>query len=477
MVGHEVVEDFAHQVSEDSAHLHAATAALVLKIAALDARGGWRGVGMRSCAHWLAVAAGFDERTASEMLRVGHALASLPLVRDAFCGGQLSLDKVSALTRVATAADERTLLDVARHASAAQLASICRGIRRAMAAQQPATSRAQRNARRVSWWWRDDDGMFHLHATLPPEEGRIVLSALEAAVVRPMAAAAVAGSANGQEPDAEPEADDPHGARRADALLRVCEGWLAEAAAGVPPERAPRALTVHVDIETLAGLAAAPSSSLSPLSNPGAPDTRPNGLGRCHLEDGPALAVTAARRIGCDAQVVAVLERDGIPLYTGRMRRFPSHRLRRLLRERDGHCRYPGCTVPATDTEAHHVVNWIDGGPTTPANLVSLCRFHHHRHHDGEFRIVAAARRSAAAGSFRFETAAGLPIGPPPLDPRDAPSRGLPALRARHAGAGRTIDRTTPVARDRGARFSLDHAIWVLLGSAAAARPRAGPGP
>jgi hypothetical protein len=38
--------------------------------------------------------------------------------------------------------------------------------------------------------------------------------------------------------------------------------------------------------------------------------------------------------------------------------------------------------------EAHHVRHWIDGGGTDLANLVLLCRAHHHAHHDGEFRVT-----------------------------------------------------------------------------------------
>ena len=412
-----VIEDFAQRISEAAAHIHAATAALVLEVAGFDERGGWRGEGMRGCEQWLSIAAGFDERTSAEMLRVGHALAALPATRDAFSAGHLSFDKVRLLTPVATAEDEHIWLTVARDASAAQLGSICRAARRGRAAEDPATPQRQQAARRVAWWWRDEDGMLQLVASLPPEEGRIVISAFEAAEVRPLPARP--GDDAEPEADPGPEVDHPHGARRADALVRVCEGWLAEAAAGAPAERAPRALTVHIDLETLAGLGSASAPA------PGTPASLLGG--RCHLEDGPALAVAAARRIGCDAEVVAVLERDGVPLRTGRMRRFPSHRMRRLLRERDGHCTYPGCLVPATDTEAHHIVHWVDGGPTTPSNLVSLCRFHHHRRHDGEFRIIAVSRRAARSGRFRFETAGGRLIGPPPPRPRPH-SRARPAI-------------------------------------------------
>lgn len=69
---------------------------------------------------------------------------------------------------------------------------------------------------------------------------------------------------------------------------------------------------------------------------------------------------------------------------------FPDHALRYVItpamaeriRLRDGTCRHPGCSVPATDCDVDHVIafNRKDpelGGPTTEWNLVCLCRKHH----------------------------------------------------------------------------------------------------
>jgi hypothetical protein len=53
---------------------------------------------------------------------------------------------------------------------------------------------------------------------------------------------------------------------------------------------------------------------------------------------------------------------------------------------RDGGCRFPGCTERRY-VEAHHVVHWIDGGPTDLANLLLLCWRHHHAVHEGGFRM------------------------------------------------------------------------------------------
>lgn len=48
----------------------------------------------------------------------------------------------------------------------------------------------------------------------------------------------------------------------------------------------------------------------------------------------------------------------------------------RLVRLRDGSCRFPGCSVPARQCDLDHVRPWPIG-PTSPSNLMALCRRHH----------------------------------------------------------------------------------------------------
>ena len=56
--------------------------------------------------------------------------------------------------------------------------------------------------------------------------------------------------------------------------------------------------------------------------------------------------------------------------------RFPSDRLTRSLELIDGVCAFPTCTKAAVDSDKDHVVAH-PRGPTTAANLWSLCRRHH----------------------------------------------------------------------------------------------------
>ena len=74
----------------------------------------------------------------------------------------------------------------------------------------------------------------------------------------------------------------------------------------------------------------------------------------------------------------------------------PSDAVRRLVVERDGTCRHPGCTHPAQRCDLDHVTPFnkdkpLHGGLTREDNLISLCR-HHHRfktHGNCSYRLDA----------------------------------------------------------------------------------------
>ncbi|TDK24048.1 HNH endonuclease [Arthrobacter crusticola] len=94
------------------------------------------------------------------------------------------------------------------------------------------------------------------------------------------------------------------------------------------------------------------------------------------------------RRLACDADLIPlVLGGKGQVLDLGRAQRlFPAH-LRRALVARDKGCAFPGCTIPATWCEAHHITPWETGGTTKLSDGVLLCSHHHHRIHDGPWSV------------------------------------------------------------------------------------------
>ena len=61
--------------------------------------------------------------------------------------------------------------------------------------------------------------------------------------------------------------------------------------------------------------------------------------------------------------------------------------LRRWLRLRDGTCRFPGCTRPASRSDIDHTRPWEDGGPTDYDNLAHLCRAHHRLKHQSLWAV------------------------------------------------------------------------------------------
>ena len=55
---------------------------------------------------------------------------------------------------------------------------------------------------------------------------------------------------------------------------------------------------------------------------------------------------------------------------------IPPH-LRRAVARRDRHCRFPGCERPVAACHVHHLIFKSQGGPTSLANCLLLCTFHH----------------------------------------------------------------------------------------------------
>ncbi|HVE45565.1 MAG TPA: DUF222 domain-containing protein, partial [Acidimicrobiales bacterium] len=149
-------------------------------VAEFDRREGWRGWGLRSCAQWLNWKCGLSMGAAHEHVRVAHRLSELPVVRRAFSVGQLSYSKARALTRMATPASEAELVDLARHATAAHLERLARARRAVRAGDEREEANRRHEARHVHWFF-DDDGSLVLTARLDPEEGALVLQALDAA--------------------------------------------------------------------------------------------------------------------------------------------------------------------------------------------------------------------------------------------------------------------------------------------------------
>lgn len=66
----------------------------------------------------------------------------------------------------------------------------------------------------------------------------------------------------------------------------------------------------------------------------------------------------------------------------------PSEEIRRALRVRDEHCRFPGCRQPAHRCDADHSLAAAEDGETSLNNLALLCRRHHVMKHAAAWSIT-----------------------------------------------------------------------------------------
>jgi hypothetical protein len=134
----------------------------------------------------------------------------------------------------------------------------------------------------------------------------------------------------------------------------------------------------------------------------------------------PRLPVPISEKLTCDGILQPVWHTQGAPVNVGRAQHIVPPRTRRLIEDRDRGCRFPGCAATA-HLECHHLIHWVDGGPTDTWNLACLCPFHHDGHHDGDFTITGDAD---APHGLAFTSRSGYPIKPGPtfITPTDPPT-------------------------------------------------------
>jgi hypothetical protein len=432
--------ELVSSITELAGHLNAATRRWLALIAEFDRRKGWSDSATQSCAHWLNWQCGLALGAAREKVRVAHALDELPLIGASMARGELSYSKVRELTRAATPATEKALLDIALHGTASHVERLVRQYRRAQEAEELSREERQQAGRCVSYFF-DDDGSLVLKARLPAETGMIVLKALEAAkseLPLPPEDCEVpfdvpAGTSGTFQRSHQPKISKS--AQRADALALVAESFLkhgAEALSG--GERFQ--IVVHVDHETL----------------------KERTAGRSEFEDGPGTSAETARRHACDCSYVKITEDEkGEPLDVGRKTRSIPPALKRALNSRDNGCVFPGCTHKKY-VDGHHVHHWAEGGETKLGNLVSLCRFHHRQVHEGGMRI-----ERLDDGAWRFVSAKGeswVSSAPGHTQPMAAT---WTDLASRHEADGIHIDPHTARTHWRGETMDYGLAIDILL--------------
>ncbi|HVT15709.1 MAG TPA: DUF222 domain-containing protein [Thermoanaerobaculia bacterium] len=426
--GHEIsarggvadLDELGERIAELAAQISAATYELLAMLRDFDERGGWNS-GFPSCAHWLVWRVGLDPGAAREKVRVARALGLLPLLSAAMRRGEISYSKVRALTRIATPANEQDLLSFARAGTAAHVERLVRGMRRVDRFDQmeAGDGEERRHAARYLRAYTDEDGMVVVTGRLAPEAGAALLRALDAGVEALYGPRRCRPAGAAQEAAEEASAEQ----RRADALGLVAESALAS---GLDPgSRGDRyQVVVHVDAEVLAA---------GGEDGSGDEDGGGDEAGSSWLADGTYVSAETSRRLACDsARVVMRHAADGRVLDVGRRTRAISPALRRALEHRDTGCRFPGCGRGLCD--AHHVEPWADGGATSLANTLLLCRRHHRAVHEEGFSVELAP-----TGKARFYRPNGRPLPEAPTLSGAAPEP-VTALVARLASHGVAVD-------------------------------------
>jgi hypothetical protein len=225
---------------------------------------------------------------------------------------------------------------------------------------------------------------------------------------------------------------EPISQRRADALLRMAQGYSSRTAAAGNGDQ--YLVHIHTDMETL----------------------KADGMGaESEIEDGRNVSAETSRRLSCDAGVVHWLEnKQGETLSVGRKTRTIPPSIRRALQRRDQGCRFPGCSCERF-VDAHHVKHWADGGETALKNLVLLCHRHHRMVHEDGFAV-----HSLDDGQIYFTD----PQGSRLPDTGDGRFRGnVYALTAANRRSGLKIDPTTGECRWQGEKMDDDLAVLCML--------------
>jgi len=344
------------QIDEAFDHFHGLSSAGLANVCELivevDVRQSWMSDGARSLTDWVAARLRVRPDTAGQLVRVAKRLCDLPVLSERFAAGDLSLDQIDAVSRMATPDTETGLIEEALGLSNAVLD---RKARRA----NPLTVSDEREAHRVRGLWiqRQLDGSSgRLTAHLPNVELEIVETAIR-------------NRADRIPVNPETGLFDAYSARMADGLVEVC-ATTGDETTSTPPQ-----ITVHADLEALI--------------------TEDGGV--TELGSGGLVPNETARRLSCDCVLETVITDGSQIIGVGRNSRTVPGWLRRLVHHRDGgQCQFHGCDN-SNWLQVHHIVHWSKGGPTDLDNLILLCGFHHRYLHEHGWSITTGPK-----GGFQF---------------------------------------------------------------------------
>ena len=302
-------------------------------------------------------------------------LENLPQTREGFRRGDISPDNARILARASQRGtiDEGELIDRARTQSPDKFAGTVRRYER-VRAEDDGVSRLehQQKQRYAQIKTSLDDGMTVLYGRFDPITGAQIKAVL-------------AHQMNRLWHEEDPQDRVTAGQRMADALQILLTGTGQEDQNNKKVRYQGVRLLLMADYDTIS-----------------------RQLHNGRLADGTPVPARTLRRLACDAQVLpAIFSGGSQPLDLGRARRAANTAQRAALVARDKHC--IGCGAQADWCQAHHIVHWQHGGPTSLDNLTLLCSRCHHKVHDQNWEV-----HKTSTGEFTLQ---------PPPKPRARPTK------------------------------------------------------
>lgn len=267
-------------------------------ISEVDARQSWMDDGARTLTDWVAARLRIRHSSAAQLVAVARRLSDLPITRQRFASGELSLDQVDAISRIATSGDEAAVIRKAEGLTSGALYRLARRNRGVTETE----ARSVWERRQLVRQWNLDESELEFRGRLPGAEARLFDQAIDARV-------------DEMGPNPETGIFDRYETRSADALVELA------AYDGDTDGSSPQ-VSVFADLEAL---------------------TTTNE-GTAYLDNTAPIPNSTAQRLACDATVETIIKEGGQVIGVGRRSRKIPGWLRRLVYERDGGvCQHPGC--------------------------------------------------------------------------------------------------------------------------------------
>ena len=308
--------------------------------AQMDTSGACSDTGHRNTASLVAEIEGVPVGAATSTVSTANRLSQLPATDEAMRQGRLSEAQARAITEAALLSPdhEEELLGAASSKSTGELVNDCRRVKAGSARSDPqAAYRRVHQARTVSHW-TDEEGALCLKGRFTADTGAKLVASLESVTNQLFEEARKAGS------------KEPLCAYRADALAGLVSGERPSVHSGVD-------ILVRVDHQALLR-------------------GRTEGTELAEIDGVGPLPVPKVLDLMSDASVKVIFDHGTDISRIFHFNRTINATLFTALVHRDPRCVVAGCGATRF-LEIDHVTPFAEGGPTTLANLVRLCSYHH----------------------------------------------------------------------------------------------------